>query len=171
MLIFKRIQQFNLNWIVIVIFFEISVLNLKEELEIGYQSSLAEGFIFSFFPARKKRIPQIPHRILWSWYCSNVNSNIIQVSDNSLYFFSCFLKNYFFLFLFLFLFFLWPHAWHMEVPKLGVESELQMQAYTTATRSKQHLWPMLQLWQHWILNLLRKTRNQTCILMDTMLGS
>ena len=26
-----------------------------------------------------------------------------------------------------------PHLWHMEVPRLGVESELQLPAYTTAT--------------------------------------
>ena len=35
----------------------------------------------------------------------------------------------------------------MEVPRLGVELELQLQAYTTATAntgSKPHLWPMLQ---------------------------
>ena len=25
------------------------------------------------------------------------------------------------------------HAWHMEVPKLGVKLELQLPAYTTAT--------------------------------------
>ena len=33
--------------------------------------------------------------------------------------------------------FLWPHLCHMEVPRLGVESELQLQ-------------PTLQPWQHWI---------------------
>ena len=32
-----------------------------------------------------------------------------------------------------FLVFLGPHAWHMEDPRVGVESELQMLAYTTAT--------------------------------------
>ena len=32
-----------------------------------------------------------------------------------------------------FFFFLGPHPWHMEVPKLGVKSELQLMAYTTAT--------------------------------------
>ena len=34
-----------------------------------------------------------------------------------------------------FLFFspLEPHLWHMEVPRLGVELELQLPAYTTAT--------------------------------------
>ena len=30
-------------------------------------------------------------------------------------------------------FFLWLHLWHMEVPRLGVKSELQLPAYTTAT--------------------------------------
>ena len=34
--------------------------------------------------------------------------------------------------LFLF-FFLGPHLWHMEIPWLGVESELHLQAYATAT--------------------------------------
>ena len=44
----------------------------------------------------------------------------------------------FFLFLplfpsFLFLFSLWPHLQHMEVPRPGIKSELQLPAYTTAT--------------------------------------
>ena len=30
-------------------------------------------------------------------------------------------------------FFLGPHLWHMEVPRLGVQSELQLPAYATAT--------------------------------------
>ena len=30
-------------------------------------------------------------------------------------------------------FFLGPHLWHMEVPRLGVELELQLLVYTTAT--------------------------------------
>ena len=38
----------------------------------------------------------------------------------------------FFLF-FLFLVFLGPHPWHMEVSRLGVELELQLPTYTTAT--------------------------------------
>ena len=29
--------------------------------------------------------------------------------------------------------FLGPHLWHMKVPRLGVESELQLLAYTTVT--------------------------------------
>ena len=39
----------------------------------------------------------------------------------------------FFLFVFLFLSFLGPHLWHMKVPRLGVESELQLQTCTAAT--------------------------------------
>ena len=37
------------------------------------------------------------------------------------------------LFHFILFIFLWPHLWHMEVSGLGVGSELQLQAYTTAT--------------------------------------
>ena len=67
-------------------------------------------------------------------------------------------------------FFLGPHLQHMKVPRLGVESELQLPAYTTAT-AKQDPSLICDLhhssWQHWILNLLSKTRDQACILMDT----
>ena len=33
-------------------------------------------------------------------------------------------------------FFSGPHPWHMEGPRLGVESELQLPAYTTATETR-----------------------------------
>ena len=33
----------------------------------------------------------------------------------------------------LFFFFVGPHLWHMEVPRLGVKSELQLPTYTTVT--------------------------------------
>ena len=36
-------------------------------------------------------------------------------------------------FSFFFFGFLGPYLWHMEVPRLGVELELQVLAYTTAT--------------------------------------
>ena len=39
----------------------------------------------------------------------------------------------FFLFMSALLLFLGPHPWHMEVPRLGVKSELQLPAYATAT--------------------------------------
>ena len=49
--------------------------------------------------------------------------------------------------------FLGPHPWHTKVPRLGVESELQLPAYTTATATLdlQH-----SLQQRWILNPLNK---------------
>ena len=34
---------------------------------------------------------------------------------------------------FFFFFFLGTHPWHMKVPRLGAESELQLLAYATAT--------------------------------------
>ena len=56
----------------------------------------------------------------------------------------------------------------MEVPKLGVELELQLLAYTTATAT-QDLSHVCNLHhsslQHWILNPLRKTRDRTYNLM------
>ena len=64
-------------------------------------------------------------------------------------------KNFFFSFL-------WPHLRHMEVPRLGVELELQLPAYTTAmptldpsyTCNLHH-----SLWQHQILSPLNKARD------------
>ena len=40
---------------------------------------------------------------------------------------------FYFLFIYLFICFLGPHPWRMEVPRLEVESELQLPAYATAT--------------------------------------
>ena len=41
---------------------------------------------------------------------------------------------------FFFLGFLGPHPWHMEVLRLGVESELWLPAYTTATAMQDPSW-------------------------------
>ena len=58
----------------------------------------------------------------------------------------------------------------MEVPRLGVETELQLLAYATATAT-QDLSLICDLhhssWQLGILNPLSKARDQTCILMVT----
>ena len=58
----------------------------------------------------------------------------------------------------------------MEVPRLGVELELQLLSYTTNTAMPDpscvcdlHHSPQ----QHQILNPLREARNQTQVLMDT----
>ena len=50
--------------------------------------------------------------------------------------------------------FLGPHLWHMEIPRLGVDLELQLPAYT-------------QPQQCWFLNPLSGARNQTRILITT----
>ena len=49
---------------------------------------------------------------------------------------ACELRLVFIFFLFSFVSFLRLHLWHMEVPGLGIKSELQLQAYTTATATQ-----------------------------------
>ena len=76
-----------------------------------------------------------------------------------------------FLFLFFFLFFfLGPHPQHVGVPGLGVESELQLPAYATAT-AMQDPSQVCDLHhssrQLWTLNLLSEARDRTCNLMIT----
>ena len=59
----------------------------------------------------------------------------------------------------------------MEVPRLGVQLELQLLTYTTATA----MWDLQAASaahttahrQHWILNPLSKARDRTCVRMDT----
>ena len=75
-----------------------------------------------------------------------------------------------FLFFLIYLFISGPHMGHTEVPTLGVQSELQVQAYTTATwdpRSICNLPHRSRQCQCWILNPVSKGRVWTCILMDT----
>ena len=74
----------------------------------------------------------------------------------------------FFFVLTFFVFFLGLHPWPMEVPRLGVKSELQLPAYTTATAT----WDLScicdlhpSLLQRRILNPLSDTRDRTCNLM------
>ena len=66
--------------------------------------------------------------------------------------------------------FLGPHPRRMEVPRLGVESELQLLAYTTATAMPDPS-RVCELhhssWQYQIPDPLSKARDQTHSLMDT----
>ena len=94
---------------------------------------------------------------LWAW---------CMWSDSSFVF--CFV--FVFVFVFVFFCFLWLHLWHTEVPRLGVESELQLPAYTTATAT-QELSCICDL-QHrsqqcWIADPLSKAKDWTSVLMDT----
>ena len=89
-----------------------------------------------------------------------------QSSDN--------IQSPFYLFIFILLYFLslvflGPHPCHMEVPKLGVQPEMQPPAYARATAT-QNLSCVCDLhpssWQHWILNPLSEARDRTRNLMD-----
>ena len=79
------------------------------------------------------------------------------------------LKNLTPILLFIFFAFLGPHPWHMEVPRQGVELELQLPAYTTATATQD---PSCicnlhhSLWQCWVLNPLNEAWDRTRILMN-----
>ena len=56
----------------------------------------------------------------------------------------------------------------MEIPRLGVESELQPPVYAaaTATQNPSHICDLHHSsWQHWILNPLSEARDQTRNLM------
>ena len=77
------------------------------------------------------------------------------------------LSNYCFSF-----FFLLPHLQQMEVLGLGVESELQLQAYATAIPDLSHVCnPYCSLQQSQTLNPLKEARDGSCVPKDTMLGS
>ena len=74
-----------------------------------------------------------------------------------------------FLFLFFLFCFLGLYLQHMEVLRLGVESELQLPAYTTAiaTWDPSHIQDLHHSsLQQWILNPLNEARDQTHILTD-----
>ena len=63
--------------------------------------------------------------------------------------------------------FLGPHLRHMEVPRLGVKSELQLSACATATRDPSRVCDLHHSsQQHQILNPLSEARDQTHVLMD-----
>ena len=67
--------------------------------------------------------------------------------------------------------FLGPHLRHMEMPRLGVESELQLLASATATATWDPSHPCNlhgSSQQHWILNPLTGARDPTPILLDTI---
>ena len=66
--------------------------------------------------------------------------------------------------------FLGPYLQHMEVPRLGGESELKLLAYTTATVTPDlsYIYDLYHsLKQCWILNPLIKARDRACILVGT----
>ena len=67
-----------------------------------------------------------------------------------------------------FCFVIWrPHAWPGVVPRLGVNLELHLPAYTTIVMAtKYHRCLCNLIHSSWVLNPLSKTRDQTYFLMD-----
>ena len=89
----------------------------------------------------------------------------IQQSDPVIYIYILFHIYIYILFIYLFSF-LEPHPWHVEVPRLGVESELQLPACATATQDPSHICDLHHSSrQRQILNPLREARDQTLNLM------
>ena len=73
----------------------------------------------------------------------------------------------FFFFLFIF-FFVVTYMQHIEAPELGIRAAAEARATATATPDLSHICNMCNLWQHEILNLLSKARDQIRILIETM---
>ena len=103
------------------------------------------------------------HAILWYlsfsvWLTSliMINSGFILVAANGICLFVCFLG---------------LHSWCTEVPRPGLESELQLLAYGTATAMQEprHIWDLYHSsWQHQLPDPLREARDGTCILVYTI---
>ena len=71
----------------------------------------------------------------------------------------------FYFYFFLSFIFSGPHLWHMEIPRLGVQLELQLPAYTTATATPDpsHVCNLHHSSrQLWLLNPLGEARDWTC---------
>ena len=69
---------------------------------------------------------------------------------------------------FFFFFFLQSYLWHMEVPMLGVKSELQLPAYATVMimQDQSQVCDLYHSsWHCGMCNPLSEARDQTCILM------
>ena len=73
----------------------------------------------------------------------------------------------------IFFFLLGLHQWHIEVARLGVELDLQLPVYATATATARDPSLICDLHQssqqRLILNRLKQGRDRTCILMHTNL--
>jgi len=110
----------------------------------------------------------LTHSHLTSLYSERSSVSYPWLVPLSFFFFCSFLFCFVFVFVFFFAF-LEPHPRHVEVPRLGVQSELQPPAYTTATA----VWDPSCIcnlhnssWQHQILNPLSEARDQTRILRN-----
>jgi len=105
---------------------------------------------------KNKKIP-----LFWNWHgYASILLELVSMCQN---------EDDIFIFLFCFVF-LGPFPRHMEVLRLGVQSQLQQPAYTSATAMPdlRHIFNLHHSsWQHRILNLLSGARDRTWDLMDT----
>ena len=123
------------------------------------QTALQSVFLFSLsplcvsqhsLPESWQQVPQICHNSnfllplsiqrdagkMYLWHCFH---NAFALTENSHFFF--FRIHHIRPIILRFFFFLGLHLRRMEVPRLGVESELQLQVYAIVTGSELHLWP------------------------------
>ena len=112
----------------------------------------------------------IKHRITM-WLCNSTSGHITKEKIKECFCLFCFFGGVVFWFFCLFgFFFLWLYLWHMEVPWLGVELELQLPAYTSATETPDPIWVCdlhHSSWQCRIPDPLFETRHWTSTLMVT----
>ena len=105
------------------------------------------------------------------WYSIAVLFNMVAASHQQLWRtwnVSSMTEELGFYFIHLCICFLGPHLRHMDIPRPGVESELQLPAYTTATatRDLSHICDLYySSWQCRILNPPREARDRTWNLM------
>ena len=81
-----------------------------------------------------------------------------------------------YIYIYIYMIFLGLHPQRIEVPRLGVESELELLAYAAGRSEPKSAMPDLSCiynlhhssWQGQILNPLNKSRDRTYILLDTI---
>ena len=118
-----------------------------------------------FFPPPPPQISESPNPYIYS--CDSQES---PVGTFEFIVFECLSSSFceFFFGVFVFVF-LGPRMWHVKVCRLGVESELQLLAYTRAmaTPDPSHICDLCHSsWQCWVLNPLSEARDQICVFMD-----
>ena len=104
---------------------------------------------------------QLNFKLKYSWFTMSCQLLYSKLTQSHTYIYSL---------SFLFFFFLGPHLQHVKVLSLGVELELQLLAYATATAIRD--WSCVcdlhhSSRQYWIPDPLSKARGWTCILTDT----
>ena len=139
---------------------------------------LISGFILTF--VLSAAFDYIDHRQIFliydfvkdfpvsSWFLLIPPASLLSQLHELLFFYLLFVCLFIYLLFSSLLFMAAPQ--HMEIPRLRVQSELQLPAYTSATAT-QYLSCICDLHhssqQYWILKPLREARDWTGILMDT----